>query len=125
MRLGSIRRSRLLAAFLLAASPAAGGTVLPALHPCPVDAPWLAARGGDGEHAHHDGHGQPGPERHPGCQCIGGCLAGALEAAPPEALIRAWVAVPVVREPTADRSPVPAASRRPWQQPPSTAPPLA
>lgn len=72
----------MLAFLLLAASPAAGGTVLPALHPCPVDMPWLAQASGE-----HAGHGQDAGApaqgaHHDSCSCIGSWLFGTA-AAPP------------------------------------------
>lgn len=75
----------MLALLLLAASPAAGGTVLPALHPCPVDMPWLAQAQVPAEHA---GHGQSSQDHGPGtqhnsCSCIGSWLSG-TPAAPPQ-----------------------------------------
>ena len=80
MMLAAFRRSRLLAAFLVAVSPAAGGTLLPAIHPCPVDSPWLARSGAHGAHAGHamEGHHAPAADHHKDvCHCIGCCLAGA------------------------------------------------
>jgi hypothetical protein len=71
-----LRTSRWLTALALLASPAGLGTALPLLHPCPVDAPWLAEAGEAGHH----GHGDQSPaedQGHPDCSCIGACLAGA------------------------------------------------
>lgn len=84
--LSALRRSRMLALLLLAASPAAGGTVLPALHPCPVDMPWLAQTQALGEHAGHgqDAAGDPAQgANHDSCSCIGTWLSGTA-AAPPQ-----------------------------------------
>ena len=75
--LSALRRSRILALLLFAASPAVGGTVLPAIHPCPVDAPWLARHAPSG-HAGHQGHGSPvGTHHNETCHCIGSWLSGA------------------------------------------------
>lgn len=76
----------MLALLLFAASPAIGGTVLPAVHPCPVDMPWLGHGTGSGAHA---GHGQDAdqPSRQPehtSCSCIGICLT-ATAVVPPRA----------------------------------------
>lgn len=75
----------MLALLLLAASPAAGGTVLPALHPCPVDMPWLAQAGASGEHAGHGQHADDPAQgaHHDSCSCIGSWLSGTT-AAPPQ-----------------------------------------
>src|SRR6185503_10146275 len=89
MSFRALRRSRLLAGLLLLASPAAAGTILPVLHPCPVDMPWLA----QAQHpaAGHAGHGvhqvvpQDAPaEAHHGttCNCIGSCTAASFALAP-------------------------------------------
>jgi hypothetical protein len=83
--LGRMRRSRLLAALLFAASPAAAGTLLPAIHPCPVDSPWLAE---DAAASHHAGHHAASHRASPGhqhqvCHCIGHCLAGLAALVPP------------------------------------------
>ncbi len=83
---------RLLASFLLLASPAVGGTVLPLAHPCPVDSPWLAdSESGDSHHGHHGTATQPGDstgelpsghDSHTDCSCIGFCATPALLLAP-------------------------------------------
>jgi hypothetical protein len=91
MSLARLRRCRLGVALLMASSPAAGGSLLPALHPCPVDAPWTADAGPDGpiehsgrsqhrgqasggaSHAHHSG------SQH--CTCIGRSEPGAARPA--------------------------------------------
>ena len=84
--LNALRHSRLLAALLVTASPAVLGTVLPAVHPCPVEAPWLAQKGAAGSHAdhhqaaHHE-MGGPGHE-HETCHCIGASLSGAAMTPP-------------------------------------------
>ena len=53
--------TRLASLLLLLASPALGGTLLPVLHPCPVDAPWTLA---GGDHADHGNH-HPAPAQAP------------------------------------------------------------
>jgi hypothetical protein len=70
------RHRRWIAALLIAVSPAVTGGVVPVLHPCPVDAPWLAgaadcsggASAGETDHgsSHHGG-------QHPVCHCPGSC----------------------------------------------------
>lgn len=124
-----LRRSRWLAALLLIASPAVGGQVLPAIHPCPVatglpDAPddhqdhnagLLSADQGD-----HSGSGHQAD-----CTCIGNCQPTPGQVAPGSA--------PVVRAATylVDTSvppllrPEPPIARPIDRLPPTTAPPLA
>ncbi len=96
MMLAGFRRSRLLAAFLLAASPAAGGTLLPAIHPCPVDTPWLVGPGAHSGHMGHsmaDGHAPAADQHHAVCHCIGGCLAGAATLSPAVTIADARIVV--------------------------------
>jgi hypothetical protein len=81
MVLAMVRRSRLIAGLLFAASPAIGGTVLPAIHPCPVDAPWLARHSAGAHTGHHGGHDAPAG-RGETCHCIGSWLTGAAFAPP-------------------------------------------
>ena len=126
MMLAALRRSRLLAAFLVAASPAAGGTVLPAIHPCPVDSPWLAGPGAHGAHAGHamGGHQAPAADHHREvCHCIGCCLAGAATVPAPAGVATSRVVI----RPAAAASPSHDASLHlaPLAAllPPSTAPP--
>ena len=124
-----MRRSRLLAALLFAASPAAGGTLLPVIHPCPVDTPWLVEHGAPPEHAgHHAGHHAAGQDAAPGhhhrdCHCIGHSLAGlaVLVPATGPASVAPLVITAHVAWPTQDASLelAPAAALLP----PSTAPP--
>lgn len=81
--LNPLRRSRLLALLLFAASPAIGGTVLPAIHPCPVDAPWLAQHVAGAHAGHHGSHGTPAGKGHSEtCHCIGSWLSGTAVAPP-------------------------------------------
>ena len=89
--LKALRRSRLLAVLLFAASPAIGGTVLPAVHPCPVDMPWLAPDAGAASHGDHH-QGQPGPAdapHHETCNCIGSWNSGSAIAPPEPARVSA------------------------------------
>jgi len=86
VRLVRFRRSRLLAGLLLLASPGGVGSLLPVLHPCPVDAPWLAAHAAHASpHQHHAAAGQPDKSSHgeqQSCHCIGACCAATLLAPP-------------------------------------------
>jgi hypothetical protein len=116
-------------AVLLLASPALGGTLLPALHPCPVDMPWLTAPAAQVAHAGHHGGGEhhvPGAEHHgQTCHCIGSCLVWSAVAAPAARSIAVQVClVPVtvlwpVHDASLDLAP------RSSLLPPSTAPPQA
>ncbi len=81
-----MRRFRWLATLLIAASPAMGGQLLPLLHPCPVDTPWLAVI-----HAGHSGMTMPAPAGAPhatheshqhSCSCVGACATPAAAFAP-------------------------------------------
>jgi hypothetical protein len=118
-----LRRLRLLAFVLMLGVPGLGGAWLQALHPCPVEAPWIVQDAG------HDAHTPAGGHDHAGgsdtCQCLGACVAAFV--APPvrtpqlaQATLGEWVA-PV---PPARTSFLPAA-RPPHLRPPATAPPLA
>jgi len=112
-----LRRTRLLALVLLLATPAVGGAWLQAVHPCPVDAPWLAEH--HGEHADHQDRGGG-----TGCHCVGSC-AGVSGAVVPAAPVLAARAIPA----PATRPRVTAAFSTPAVRPadrlpPSTAPPL-
>jgi hypothetical protein len=80
--LARLRRSRLALAALLALSPAGLGTILPVLHPCPVDAPWLTAHHQTaGHHAAHHDTGSPAATEHT-CTCVGSCVSSAVPAVP-------------------------------------------
>jgi hypothetical protein len=81
--LALVRRRRWIAALLIALSPALAGAVLPLLHPCPVDAPWLAAAAdcsadasaadhgaSHQSHQSHQGSSQHG-DHHSVCHCPG------------------------------------------------------
>lgn len=129
MKLQGLRRSRLLAGLLFVASPAMGGTLLPAIHPCPVDAPWLAhlaPAGTAGGHHHHATHGDApaGKQQHQTCHCIGSWSAGTAVAPPAQGHITrlATVAVQVLlpgHDSSLELAP------RSALLPPATAPPLA
>jgi hypothetical protein len=128
MRLARFRRSRLLAGVLLLASPGGVGGVLPVLHPCPVDAPWLATHAAHGaSHQHHAASaGQPAQDSHgeqQSCHCIGACCAAALLVPPAPQLVSRFAALPLAAErprPDAALWLAPVASLLP----PSTAPPI-
>jgi len=122
-----LRRFRWLATLLIAVSPAFGGQALPLLHPCPVDAPWLAA-----QHAVHHGmqmpaHADNGPTSHEShqhsCSCVGACATPAIVTAPEPSVAN----VAVLLEPQHRSWPVIEAldQRSPLvnRLPPSTAPP--
>lgn len=65
-----LRRSRLLALVLLLATPAFGGAWLQAIHPCPVDTPWLE------QHGH--GHEHGATSKAEGCHCVSSCSASSV-----------------------------------------------
>jgi len=114
-----LRRSRLLALTLLLATPAFGGAWLQALHPCPVDQPWVAAE--DEHGAGH--HGAPAGQTE-GCHCVGSCSAAgaAVLATSPESLtIISGRALPPRVVPTHVGPP---ALRPSDRLPPATAPPV-
>jgi hypothetical protein len=127
--LARLRSLRWVGVLLVVLSPPAAGTLLPVLHPCPVDAPWLAGQdtGTPDRGSEHAGHERADdPAGHGTCHCIGSCEAGvgpaALgAAATPGLLLRDTVrGLPVLTQSA------PAATLRPWySQPPATAPPLA
>ena len=88
------RRFRgLTAAALLVFSPAGAGQLAPLLHPCPVDAPWLARAKSESHHHHETSHASvPG---HGSCHCIGACSAPAVVAPiEPAALAAAPIEIP-------------------------------
>jgi hypothetical protein len=128
--LAPVRRLRRAVACLLGLlSPAAGGTLLPAIDPCPVDMPWMVQAAASAEHAgHHDGSSAtpaPSHDGHSVCHCIGACT-GATTAplpAPAAALVSA--------EGSFDQSPISARvdwfglPRPRYVLPPSHAPPVA
>lgn len=122
--LAALRRSRLLAALLVIASPAMGGTLLTAIHPCPVDTPWLAHHQDGAKAGHHGNHGTPaGTKESQTCHCIGNWLTGGAITPPLPVLAVAPVRPPIpVLLPAHDSSlqlAPPSALL-----PPATAPPL-
>jgi hypothetical protein len=121
--LARLRRSRLALAVLLALSPAGLGTILPVLHPCPVDAPWLSGQAQTaGHHAHHDTD-SPSATEHT-CTCVGSCVSSAVPAVPVASILARVNDTPSLPLRTAADSRLdlePLASLLP----PATAPPLA
>jgi hypothetical protein len=114
---------RLFTLLLLLASPAVGGTVLPAVHPCPVDAPWTADA--DDPHAGHEGHDPaPAPGSHD-CSCISSCATGPAFSPPlrPDRVLVAQVFFTRPAAPGSDASLIVASAVE--LLPPSTAPPQA
>lgn len=75
---------RLVALLLVLISPAVGGTLLPFLHPCPVDAPWLAQEQESGHSSQHQQghHGGGGHEAGQPCTCPGSGSIPSLTPAP-------------------------------------------
>ena len=125
--IGRARRWRLLAVLLLLATPGLAGTVLDGLHPCPENAPWVAAESSAADHGSHAAHGGSdgeAPAHAAECHCLGACVGAA-------ATIPFTAALPTVASEPAPADPVrpaPAdlpASRPSDLLPPSTAPPLA
>ena len=126
---------RHLAAFLLVASPAIGGQLLPLAHPCPVDAPWVGEAGTADPHAAHGHAGHEasppstpsGQHAHEDCSCIGACATPlALDTPHSAAAVRAVVLAP----PLGAHAWTPVerldGALRPLDRlPPQTAPPLA
>ncbi len=95
--LARFRQQPWLAALLILLSPALAGVAVPALHRCPVDAPWLAPTAGPhdsaGNHGTSDGVTQP---EHHQSSCIGGCATPSVPT-PPAAIVAAEVvAAPVI-----------------------------
>jgi hypothetical protein len=92
--LAALRRSRLLASLLLVASPAGAGTLLPVLHPCPVDSPWLLPHDRVAGHAGHQhaSRGARSADQHKHhCSCIGSCTMAAALLVPRAPLLAARV----------------------------------
>lgn len=114
---------RLLSLLLLLASPAVGGTVLPALHPCPAEAPWTAAAGDS--HAGHEGHDQPPAPASHDCRCISSCTTGPVLSPPrrPDTVALPAIFLTLLASPGSDASLIVAAAVE--LLPPSTAPPQA
>jgi hypothetical protein len=112
-----LRCSRLLALVLLLATPALGGAWLQAIHPCPVDTPWLE------QHGH--GHEHGGASKAEGCHCVSSCSAATIAVLPTVAA--EFEAAPSGFSPRAVFSrradaPLPQPSEL---LPPATAPPLS
>jgi hypothetical protein len=123
--LGALRRCRILALTLLLAAPGLGGTWLSVVHPCPVDAPWLA-QAGHGDHGAQSSHEHGStPADSSSCNCVGACHNGAAAlvsiAARPTAILAAVGWDTSSSSPNSD-TPVQPRLRR---HPPATAPPLA
>lgn len=66
-------------------SPAVGGTLLPFLHPCPVDSPWVAQEQSIDHSGHHQGGG--GHDAGQPCTCPGKGSVPSLAAAPTAAIV--------------------------------------
>jgi hypothetical protein len=119
-----LRRARLLPFMLLLATPGLGGAWLQAVHPCPVDTPWLAEHQQD-QHASHHGTESGSIPTSQSCHCVGAChIAGAAllsTAAKVAALVVAGDRPVSTPAPDLD-PPVQLSTDR---QPPATAPPLA
>lgn len=116
------RRSRLLAFALVLVTPALGGAWLQALHPCPVDMPWVEQAGHQAEHS--DGHHGAPAGQPEGCHCVGSCSTAtgvALAATPdsPAVTVSRPAAAPVFPS-RGDAPPLRPSDRLP----PATAPPL-
>lgn len=127
MILAALRRSRLLAGLLLVASPAGAGTLLPVVHPCPVDAPWLIPHAASAAHAGHHGGAQAAPaaEHHDHtCSCIGSCTAAAALLAPGAAFAAAPLANPPAAQGWTAHDASLQLAPRTSLLPPATAPPL-
>jgi hypothetical protein len=126
-----IRRPRLLrwlAALLLIASPAFGGQLLAAVHPCPVaDAiPGVVGEASQLDaHQHHgtsSGAEDQAPE-HADCSCIGTCQAPFGQLASPEPDITAVVAPHLASAPLDNTYAAPPIGVPLDRLPPKTAPP--
>jgi hypothetical protein len=97
------RRRRWIAALLIALSPAFAGAALPLVHPCPVDAPWLAAgiraHGASAMEHGASHHGSPHhSDQHGVCHCPGSCHVAQLATPPGDAPITALIHIaPVAR----------------------------
>jgi hypothetical protein len=122
---------RHIAALLLVASPAIGGQLLPLVHPCPVEAPWVSEVDNADPHATHGhaSHGTPVPSEqhaHGDCTCIGACATPlALDTPRPLAAVWAAVVVPQAARPWIPVERLDGAFRPLDRLPPQTAPPLA
>jgi hypothetical protein len=118
--LGPMRRSRLIALFLLLLTPGLGGWVVQAAHPCPA----AAAAVGHATHGqeHHDAPADGGHDAH--CRCIGSCQVAAAAQASDAAMLDV---APAAYHPTPHRPDgalLLPAGRPPQLLPPATAPPV-
>jgi hypothetical protein len=118
-----LRSSRLLALALVLATPALGGAWLQAVHPCPVDMPWLEEQGGH-QAGHSEGHhGAPAGQAE-GCHCVGSCStatgAALVSATETPSLTTSAAPVPPAFPARGDAPPLRPSDRLP----PATAPPL-
>ena len=127
MSLAFLRRCRLLALLLLLLSPGAGGSVLPLLHPCPVDSPWLLPAASGGSHAgHHGGTAAATDSEHHdrSCHCVGSCAVSAAVSPPSPAVVAAPLGAPAAQG-WASHDATLLLGARAELLPPATAPPLA
>jgi hypothetical protein len=119
--LQTLRTSRLLALALLCATPGGMGTVLQALHSCPIEASRVAPI--EAEQGHHHGHRSDAPSAPEPCQCVGICQAPTAWAASvggpqlPADPVGRTAATPIFENPGA------APARPDRFLPPATAPP--
>ena len=120
-----------IAMLLLIASPAVGGQLLPLVHPCPVESPWVAGPEAADPHAAHGhaDHGTPSPSEqhaHADCTCIGACAAPiALNAPQPHVVSRVAYAATLLQPSWVPVERIGAPLRPHDRLPPQTAPPLA
>jgi hypothetical protein len=118
-----LRHSRLLALALALATPAFGGAWLQAVHPCPVDMPWLGEHDAQtGEHAGGH-HGAPAGQPE-GCHCVGSCSAATAAALATESESPALTASAASASPAFPPHADAPALRPSDRLPPATAPPL-
>jgi len=137
--IASLRRLRWLPALLTLLSPAVGGEVLPLLHPCPVESPWLAGDGHDAAatedvHAgHHAGatatKTPPAPshdhDANGSCSCLGSCHAPGLLEVPRAPLLDVAVGAEQARPLPWRAIESAVAAQVADRLPPKTAPPIA
>jgi hypothetical protein len=124
--LAALRRFRSLAFCLLAFSPGVLGTVLPVLHPCPVDSPTMAHAAPHGPALGEPAHHAPGHSGEHGktCHCPGTCHAASLVS--PTVAALAPVRVRLVDSGAAPAPDLRLPAGRPFRLlPPSTAPPAS
>jgi hypothetical protein len=120
--MGTLRRLRWLFAFMLVASPAIGGQVLPAMHPCGVALEHAGAH--DGDHAGHGASHTTAPTDGAHCICVGDCAPVAPATAPVAVEVAALDSgTPAPQVSITLRAPTPPASPPLLRLPPTTAPP--